>query len=128
MAELITGNPLFPAINEKELLEFYIIRIGWPPKEMTDHCKKKRTFFDSNGKLIKSKASRVPPGSEPGSDSVAHTLRHEKDKSLVDFIIQCLVIDPAKRMTPQQALAHPWLAHIENEIEERDKEIAEKRK
>ena len=63
IAELITGNPLFPAINEKELLEFYIIRIGWPPKEMIDNCRKKRQFFDANGKLIKSKASRVPPGS-----------------------------------------------------------------
>lgn len=28
ISELITGTPLFPAINEKELLEFYIIRIG----------------------------------------------------------------------------------------------------
>lgn len=31
VCELVTGNPLFPAINEKELLEFFIIRIGWPP-------------------------------------------------------------------------------------------------
>jgi len=30
-----------------------------------------------------------------------------------DFINRCLTIDPAARMTPKQALAHPWLSSTE---------------
>ena len=42
LAELVTGRPLFPAIDENELLEFFIIRIGMPPEEMINRAKKKR--------------------------------------------------------------------------------------
>jgi dual specificity tyrosine-phosphorylation-regulated kinase 2/3/4 len=31
MAELYTGRPLFPALDENELLEFMILIIGNPP-------------------------------------------------------------------------------------------------
>lgn len=85
ISELVTGTPLFPAVNEKELLEFFIIRIGMPPKEMVDSCRKRKVFFDPNGKLIKSKASRIKHN-EPGSDSIRRVLHREKDDSLVDFI------------------------------------------
>lgn len=86
IAELITGTPLFPALNEKELLEFFIIRIGLPPPDMVEQCRKRKIFFDSNGKLIKSRVSRIPYNSEPRSDSIRRTLHREKDDSLIDFI------------------------------------------
>jgi serine/threonine protein kinase len=31
MAELLTGRPLFPALDENELLEFMVLIIGQPP-------------------------------------------------------------------------------------------------
>ena len=34
LAELVTGRPLFPAVDEHELLELIRIRIGLPPQEM----------------------------------------------------------------------------------------------
>lgn len=86
ISELITGTPLFPAINEKELLEFFIIRIGMPPPEMIENCRKRKTFFDPSGKLIRSRVSRIPYNSEPGSDPVRRALNREKDDSLIDFI------------------------------------------
>ena len=46
LAEMVTGRPLFPAIDEHELLEFFIIRIGMPPQEMIDKAKKRKMFFD----------------------------------------------------------------------------------
>jgi hypothetical protein len=30
MVELLTGKPLFPAIDERELMELFIITIGYP--------------------------------------------------------------------------------------------------
>jgi dual specificity tyrosine-phosphorylation-regulated kinase 2/3/4 len=86
IAELLSCTPLFPAINEKELLEFFIIRIGYPPTEMVNACRKRKMFFDANGKLIRSKVSRIPPGCQPGSDSIRKFLKNEKDTRLVDFI------------------------------------------
>ena len=59
LAELLTGRPLFPAVDENELLEFFIMMIGVPTSEMIDKAKKKTKFFDKGGKFIKSKQSRL---------------------------------------------------------------------
>jgi len=55
LAELTMGRPLFPAVDENELLELFIMMIGIPPPSMIDKAKKKSKFFDSKGKFIKSK-------------------------------------------------------------------------
>ena len=54
-AEIRTGRPLFPAVDENELLEFFVMMIGMPPNEMIDKCRKKTKFFDKDGKLIRSR-------------------------------------------------------------------------
>jgi len=59
IAELTTGRPLFPAIDENELLELFIMVIGIPPPEMIEKAKKKNKFFDKNGKFVRSKQSRI---------------------------------------------------------------------
>ena len=38
--ELITGKPLFPAKDENELLEFFIVTIGQLPDNIIEGCKK----------------------------------------------------------------------------------------
>lgn len=55
LAELKTGRPLFPAIDEQELLELIVMMIGSPSEEMLKKAKKKNKFFDKQGLLIKSK-------------------------------------------------------------------------
>jgi len=59
LGELTTGRPLFPAIDEGELLEMFIMMVGLPSHEMISRGKKKNRFFDKEGKLIKSKKSRI---------------------------------------------------------------------
>lgn len=56
VAELFTGRPIFPGIDENELLEFHILMFGNPPQHMIDKCSKQRKFFDvKNGyRLIRS--------------------------------------------------------------------------
>jgi len=55
VAELRSGRPLFPAIDENELLEFFIMMIGLPTNDMIEKAKKKNKFFDKSGKIIRSK-------------------------------------------------------------------------
>ena len=46
MAELLTGRPLFPALDENELLEFILLIIGQPPQYMIDRAKKRSKFYN----------------------------------------------------------------------------------
>jgi dual specificity tyrosine-phosphorylation-regulated kinase 2/3/4 len=55
LCELATGRPIFPASDENDLMEYFRIRLGMPPKEMINTCRKKREFFDKNNKIIRSK-------------------------------------------------------------------------
>lgn len=55
IAELKTGRPLFPAVDENELLEFFIMTVGLPPAEMIERARKKNKFFEKNGRIIRSK-------------------------------------------------------------------------
>ena len=49
-------------------------------------------------------------GSGGGGSSTGPSLRYTMpDLMFVDFLSRCLVWDPSKRMTPSDALAHPWL-------------------
>jgi serine/threonine protein kinase len=61
VTELITGKPLFPGIDENELLEFHVLLSGNPPQWMIDQGKKKSKFFNINNgyRIIRSKQSRL---------------------------------------------------------------------
>ena len=86
LAELVTGRPLFPAIDEHELLELFIIRIGMPPEDMINKGNKRKYFFDGNRRLIRSKRSRVPKGSRERSDTIRSALYCEDDDDFIDFV------------------------------------------
>jgi len=109
LAELVTGRPLFPAVDEQELLELLRIRIGMPPEEMINKAKKRKLFFNHNKQLIRSKKSRIPPGAADRSDTIRNALYSEYDPDFIDFIEKCLVIDPKLRFKPDQALRHNWI-------------------
>ena len=86
LAELVTGRPLFPAIDEKELLEWIRIRIGDMPEHMIKKCTKRRQFYDANLTLIRSSRSRIPRGSQPMCDTIRNALYSEDDDEFIDFI------------------------------------------
>ena len=50
---------------------------------------------------------RGPPASR---DLVTDALRSCDDAAFVDFLRRCLVLDPQARMTPAEALRHPWIS------------------
>jgi dual specificity tyrosine-phosphorylation-regulated kinase 2/3/4 len=60
LAELVTKRPLFPALDENELLEFFILIIGHPTESMIEKAKKRHKFFSpDDGSLLRSVNSRL---------------------------------------------------------------------
>uniref|UniRef100_A0A0A9ZJS4 dual-specificity kinase n=1 Tax=Lygus hesperus TaxID=30085 RepID=A0A0A9ZJS4_LYGHE len=107
LAELYTGYPLFPGENEAEQLACIMEVLGVPPEDVLMKASRKRLFFDSKGNprsITNSKGRKR----KPGSKYLAMAIRCN-DKLFVDFVSQCLVWDPTKRLTPEKALRHDWL-------------------
>jgi serine/threonine protein kinase len=105
--ELITGKPLFPAKDENELLEYWIVTIHKMPVKLLKTAKKYKQFY--------SKATLL----NPMDYSYGHVLKRSKytqfnkdlgesthplesllldvdgaSPEVIDFIKQCLMIDP----------------------------------
>lgn len=124
LAELLTGYPLFPGEDEHDQLSCVIEVLGMPPLKMLDGAKRSRTFFSSRGypryctittnpdgtvKLQGGKSRRGKTRGPPGSKSLPQALKGCDDNQFVDFLGRCLEWDPSSRMSPAQALRHPWL-------------------
>lgn len=80
--ELAVGSPLFPARDENELLEYFIITIGELPHYMIRQAKKYKQFFKHHGdgvdELIRSKKSTLGHGPlKPGCQDL-HQLMEGK--------------------------------------------------
>lgn len=48
LAELFTGEPLFPGNNEQEQLELIMEICGIPNASFVDRCRKKEHYFDND--------------------------------------------------------------------------------
>ena len=93
IVELLLGHPLFPCIDENELLECQIVTVGQPTVEMISKSPMKRNFYDKNMQLIRSPESFIPEDALPGSDSIRRVL-HSQDKLLINFVDSILKMDP----------------------------------
>ncbi|KAI0340710.1 hypothetical protein BDW22DRAFT_1398476 [Trametopsis cervina] len=108
MAELYTGFPIFPGENEQEQLSCIMEVLGVPDKDFINRSSRKRLFFDTSGAprpVVNSKGRRR----RPGSKTLAQVLKCDDDL-FVDFIAKCLVWDPERRLKPQSALRHAYIA------------------
>jgi dual specificity tyrosine-phosphorylation-regulated kinase 2/3/4 len=114
VAELIIGYPLFPGENEHEQLLCIMEMIGTPPAHLLGAASHKDLYF-SNGQPIvvpNSRGRLRPPGTRDINDKLQCS-----DNQALDFIssnlyLECIKWDPADRLTPSQALKHPWLSPI----------------
>lgn len=81
--------------------------LGLPPSELLELSSRKNMFFDGDGDpfmIPNSKGKIRYPGTTP-----LHTRIGPHDKSLLDFLQLVLQWDPEKRITPEEALNHPWI-------------------
>ncbi len=85
MAELTTRLPLFPAQDENELLELFVMMVGMPNSSMIQKAKKKNKFFDKNGNLVRSKQTRIER-IEPKAFPVKVAIFCEDDEDYMDFV------------------------------------------
>lgn len=121
LAELFTGRPLLDGENEGDQLACMMELLNVPSRSFLNKCKstKVKQFFDICGNPIycgsylngqyKTEFSQSPRGKirgPPGSRKLLQACSNEDFKS---FVRLCLVWDPVERMTPLQALEHPWL-------------------
>uniref|UniRef100_A0A8C9VM16 dual-specificity kinase n=1 Tax=Scleropages formosus TaxID=113540 RepID=A0A8C9VM16_SCLFO len=107
LAELYTGYPLFPGENEEEQLACIMEIFGVPPEDFIKTAPRRKFFFDLKGyprHVTNSKGQRRQPNSK-NLTSVLDT----SDPLFLDFIKRCLMWDPSKRMTPDEAMCHKWI-------------------
>jgi dual specificity tyrosine-phosphorylation-regulated kinase 2/3/4 len=107
LAELFTGQPLFPAENEHQLLLRLIEILDTPPLELLLHSKRRSLFFNGDGtpKLVPDRSGRIR---YPRCLSLAATLSCS-DGNFISFLQRCLTWDPKARLTPEEGLSHPWI-------------------
>lgn len=117
LAELYTGYPLFPGENEQEQLACIMEVFGPPEKYLVEKSTRKKLFFDNNGKpkpVVSSKGKRR----RPSTKTLAQALNCG-DEAFVDFITRCMRWSPDARMTPEEALQHPFIDDVVPRVKER---------
>jgi len=117
LAELYTGYPLFPGENEQEQLACIMEVFGPPEKYLVERSARKKLFFDANGKpkpVVSSKGKRR----RPSTKTLAQALNCG-DEAFVDFITRCMRWSPDARMTPEEALRHPFIDETVPKVMER---------
>ncbi|KAF7586823.1 hypothetical protein BBP40_008263 [Aspergillus hancockii] len=110
LAELYTGYPIFPGENEQEQLACIMEVFGPPEKHLIEKSTRKKLFFDSLGKprlTVSSKGRRR----RPSSKELRQALKCD-DEAFLDFISRCLRWDPARRLSPHDALRHEFVTGL----------------
>ncbi|TMW47225.1 hypothetical protein DOY81_007696 [Sarcophaga bullata] len=124
LAELLSGHALFPGENEADQLACIIEVLGMPPENLLGDSKRVKAFFTPEGYpryctartiaegmvlLTGGQSRRGKPRGPPLSKTFSKALDGCKDALFLNFIRGCLEWDPDKRLTPAEALKHPWL-------------------
>ena len=110
LAELYTGQPLFPGNSEQEQLEYIMQLCGVFPEAMIDRSnpKKREYYFDTDYSpfLIEDKEQGILR--IPESRMIEEAIP-SGDHLFLDFIAQCLTLDPEDRPGAAELSGHPWI-------------------
>eukprot|EP00915_Cephaloidophora_sp_WS-2016_P005939 GHVH01007827.1.p1 GENE.GHVH01007827.1~~GHVH01007827.1.p1 ORF type:complete len:481 (-),score=87.05 GHVH01007827.1:146-1588(-) len=135
--EIATGDVLFKGHSNNDMLKKFIELKGKMNSKFVKAGKFSSNHFDSEGNLLwedkdpytKKEVIRVIRDNTPIRSLNEPLLQKnvwfkefsrkltpqqlgqlkEKHRQLADFLNQCLVYDPRKRLTPEEALQHPYL-------------------
>lgn len=110
LVELATGQPLFPGHDEKEQLLLQMEVLGLPSASLLEKSKRFSIFFDSAGQPRVSqdnKGRRRLPETRPLAKVLGRS-----EPVFEDFVMRCLRWDPDERLTPKDALRHPFVGEL----------------
>uniref|UniRef100_A0A8C0ADB4 dual-specificity kinase n=1 Tax=Bos mutus grunniens TaxID=30521 RepID=A0A8C0ADB4_BOSMU len=125
LAELLTGQPLFPGEDEGDQLACMMELLGMPPAKLLEQSKRAKYFINSKGLprycsvttqadgravLVGGRSRRGKKRGPPGSKDWVTALKGCEDYLFIEFLKRCLHWDPSARLTPAQALRHPWIS------------------
>lgn len=125
LAELLTGQPLFPGEDEGDQLACMMELLGMPPPKLLEQSKRAKYFINSKGlprycsvaaqadgrvMLVGGRSRRGKKRGPPGSKDWGTALKGCDDYLFIEFLKRCLHWDPSARLTPAQALRHPWIS------------------
>ena len=82
--------------------------LGIPPDDLLARCKRAPVFFDGvyNPRFIIDHKGRMHA---PGSKTLATAVGGTADATMLSFLDGCLQWDADDRMTPSEALKHPFI-------------------
>eukprot|EP01134_Creolimax_fragrantissima_P001985 CFRG1985T1 len=106
LAELYSGYPLFPGENETEQLSYIMEICNTPPAYVVAASTRKATFFEENGKP-KISANSKGKIHYPNSKTLGNVLKC-RDQNFMDLLQRCLTWDSKERITPAEAMRHPF--------------------
>lgn len=111
LCEMANGYPIFPASGEGELLERFIEYLGPVPSEILSKGKRVSKFYSDSFELRPNLSKKGRQRKKPFSRSLHHFLKGttEMDQLFLHLVSRCLDYNPSKRITPKEALEHPWM-------------------
>eukprot|EP00049_Salpingoeca_infusionum_P003700 m.69829 g.69829 ORF g.69829 m.69829 type:complete len:457 (+) comp12242_c0_seq1:809-2179(+) len=127
--ELHTGDPIFNGSSERDQVCKLTELLGLPPKPMLEVGRKAANFFHKNSdgtyELHPQRRSYLAPGTRRLSALLGSTTGGPKGcrkndpghtpedyAQFEDLLMRCLEYTPIKRITPVEALAHPFLTRV----------------
>ena len=112
--ELYTGYPLFAGEDEHEQLQCIMEIKGSPPKSLLVEASRTRIFFDEeySPKLIENSRGKIRI---PDSKDLSKIISWD-DPEFVDFIDKWTEWKVSDRLSPSDALHHPWIKQGIKEI------------
>ncbi|KAF8507622.1 kinase-like domain-containing protein [Gautieria morchelliformis] len=128
--ELYTGKILFPGRSNNHMLRLMMELKGRFNSKMIKKAKFGDVYFDNMGGFQSVEKDKVTGGdvtrtmhiSKPSRDlrarlmpTASAKLKDDEAKmvhSFIDLLDKCLVLDPARRLTPKDALMHPFVRGV----------------
>ena len=110
LPELRTAFPAFPGESSDDQLACIAEVLGLPPLEMYERSSRRNKHFDEQGVMVVHKTRSSGLRRKPDSRSLEVLAEARRtDAMFLDFLRSCLHWLPERRLTPEQALQHPWI-------------------
>ena len=111
LAELHMGRPLFPGDNDVDQLARIMEILGPPPMHVVERSQKRNIFFEGETNRPRIVPNLHGKRRRPGTRSLKNLVQ-TKDEVFLSFLEGCLCWDPNKRLTPETAVNHEFVANL----------------